>query len=100
MQLWLNLAQIAAVLNLGLLASLGWVWLGNYRRHGATHTLGLLVFALLLFVQNGLWIYFYVFHEGYVFWYINAGVDVQIGLAALCGLETLALAFLVRITWL
>lgn len=99
MTLWLDLALIAAVLNLVLLSGLGWVWLRNYRSHGAMHTLGLLVFAMLLIVQNGIWVYFYQFHSGYIAWFVNTGPDVQIGLTLLCGLETLALVFLVRITW-
>lgn len=95
----LNLAVAAAAVNLVLLAILGSVWLRNYRRHGASHTLGLLVFGGFLGVQNVLWVYFYRFHGDFVGWYVNAGTDVQFGMMLLCGLETVALVVLFRITW-
>jgi hypothetical protein len=40
--------------NLLILLTLGSVWLRNYRRHGAAHTLGLLVFGAFLVVENAL----------------------------------------------
>jgi hypothetical protein len=99
MVVWLDLALAAAAINVLLLAALGSVWLGGYRRHGASHTLGLLVFAAFLLVENALWIYFYAFHPAFVGWFTNATADVQVGLTLLCGLELLALLFLARITW-
>ncbi len=99
MSVWLNVALAAAVLNLVLLAVLGSVWLRNYRQHGADHTLGLLVFALFLIVENAIWLYFYGFHPTFVGWFLNTGVDIQIGTMLLCGLETVALVVLFRITW-
>jgi hypothetical protein len=100
MTLWLDLARVAAAGNLLLLAALGSVWLRNYRQHGAKHTLGLLVFAAVLVVQNALWLYFYAVHPKFIGWFTNAGADVQAGVMLLCGLEFVALAFLARITWL
>ncbi|MFB6219350.1 MAG: hypothetical protein ABEH77_09310 [Halobacteriaceae archaeon] len=100
MSLWLAATQAAAAANLVLLAALGGVWLRNYRRHGASHTLGLLVVAGFLLVENALWLYFYTLHSGFIGWLVNAGVGVQAGVLALCGLELLALVALVRITWL
>ena len=100
MSLWLDAALAAAGLNLALLAVLTWVWTGNYRRHGARHPLGLLVFGGFLFVENALWLYFYGIHSGFVGWYVNSGVEIQAGLLALCGLETVALVVLARLTWL
>jgi hypothetical protein len=100
MSVWLNVAVAAAALNLVLLAILGSVWLRNYRQHGASHTLGLLVFAVFLIIQNALWFYFYQFHPAFIGWFVNASMDVQIGMMLLCSLETIALIFLFRITWL
>lgn len=99
MDVWLGAARLAAALNVAVLLALGYVWLGNYRDHGAQHTLGLLVFAGLLFVQNVLWLYFYVFHPDFIGWFVNSGTDVKAGVTALCGLELAALAFLGRITF-
>ena len=99
MGVWLDLARVAAAANAVLLLGLGSVWLRNYRRHGAKHTLGLLVFAAFLLVENVLWLYFYSFHAAFVGWFVNSGVDVQVGVMSLCGLELVALLFLARITW-
>jgi hypothetical protein len=100
MTIWLDVARAAAGVNLLLLLALGSVWLRNYRKHGARHTLGLLVFAVFLLVENALWLYFYLLHPDFIGWFDHAGVDVQVGVTLLCGLELVALAFLARITWL
>lgn len=99
MAIWLDVARAAAAINAVLLVSLCTVWLRNYRRHGAQHTLGLLVFGSFLLVENLLWLYFYVLNEGYVTWFSETDVGVQAGLTMLCGLELLALLFLGWITW-
>ena len=100
MEILLTIAVIAAAVNLLLLSVLGSIWFRNYRQHGASHTLGLLVFAAFLLIQNALWLYFYQFHPAFIRWFVNAGVDVQVGMVLLCGLETLALIILFRITWI
>lgn len=99
MSLWLDAARVAAAANVLLLLALGSVWLRNYRRHGAQHTLGLLVFDAFLLVENLLWLYLYVLRADFVDWYSNTSPDVQVGMTMLCGLELIALLFLVRITW-
>lgn len=100
MTVWIDVARAAAALNVLLLLALGSVWLRNYRQHGASHTLGLLVFGGFLLVENVLWLYFYVAHPAFIGWFNATSVDVQVGTTMLCGLETVALAFLARITWL
>lgn len=99
MAIWLDVARAAAGLNVFLLVGLGAVWLRNYRLHGAAHTLGLLIVAGFLLVENGLWLYFYVVHPGFIGWFVNSTQDIQIGLMFLCGLELVALVALARITW-
>lgn len=99
MAVWLDAARVAAAVNVVLLVGLGSVWLRTYRRHGARHTLGLLVFAAFLLVENVLWLYFYLVHPQFIGWFVNASSEVQIGMTLLCTLELVALAFLVRITW-
>lgn len=100
MPLWLDVARASAGLNVVLLLALGSVWVRNYRRHGARHTLGLLVFAAFLLVENLLWLYFYLFRADFIGWYTGAATDVQIGITLLCGLELVALVFVSRLTWL
>jgi len=99
MSLLLDVARVLAGVNVLILLALGSVWFGNYRRHGASHTLSLLVFAAFLLVQNLLWLYFYVLQPAFVGWFDGSGLDVQVGLTLLCGLELLALLFVLRITW-
>ncbi len=99
MEIWLQAARAAAAVNLVLLLGLGWVWYTNFRAHGARHTLGLLVFAGFLLIQNALWLYYYIFHPEFVGWFVAAALDVQVGVMALCGLELIALLVLTRITW-
>lgn len=100
MAFWLDVAVATAALNVVLLVALGAVWIRTYREVHASHTLGLLVFAAFLLVENGLWLYFYAVHPGFIGWFVNAGTDIQVGMTMLCGLELIALAFMVRITWL
>lgn len=99
MSLWMTVARAAAGLNVVLLLVLGSVWLQRYRQHGAAHTLGLLVVAGFLLVENALWIYFYVFHPAFIGWFVESPSDIQVGVTLLCGLELVALLALVRITW-
>lgn len=99
MAVWLDIARVAAGANVALLLGLASVWLRNYRRHGAQHTLALLVVAAFLLVENVLWLYFYLLHPAFIGWFIETGSDVQIGVTMLCGLELVALAVLARITW-
>lgn len=99
MTLWLDAARAAAGVNVLLLVTLGSVWLRGYRRHGARHTLGLLVFAAFLLVENALWLYLYVLHPSFVGWFVATDPDVQAGVTMLCGLELVALVALARITW-
>lgn len=100
MELWLQAARGAAAVNVLLLVVLGAIWVRNYRTHRARHTLGLVVFATVLLLQNLLWLYFYLVHPAFIGWFVDAGTDVQFGVMLLCGLELVALAFLARITWL
>ncbi|QCC50390.1 hypothetical protein [Halapricum salinum] len=99
MGVWMTVAQAAAVANLLLLGALGWVWVGNYRSHGASHTLAYLVFATFLFVENIVWLYLYLLDDAFIRWYEITTPTIQLSMAALCGLETIALLAVARITW-
>ena len=99
MSIWLDVARGVTVGNILLLGALSSVWLPNYRRHRAKHTLSLLIFAAFLFLQNLLWIYFYFFIPYFIHWFRYASLAAQVGVTGLCGLEFFALLFLLRITW-
>lgn len=99
MSSWLDVARLAAGANAALLLVLGAIWLGNYRRHGASHTLALLVVAGFLLLENALWLYLYLAHPAFIGWFVSAGTDVQVGVTMLCGLELVALTVLAYITW-
>ena len=99
MSVLLEVARLSAVANIVILAALLYVWGSNYRWHRASHTLGLLIFASFLVLQNGLWLYLYVLHDQFVRWFIVGDATYRIGMTLLCSLQTVALLVLVRITW-
>lgn len=99
MTLWVDVARVAIVVNLLLLAALGGVWGRNYLQLRSKHSLGLLVFAALLFAENGFALYFYQFDPALKVW-VTAVPDVaQTAMTTLRVLESLALAVLAWITW-
>lgn len=95
----LTAAVVAAGINAVLLGGLLVVWGRSYRSVGATHTLGLLVMGGFLLVENGVWLYFYGVDSTFRGWYQAIEMMPQLGMFALCGLETVALAALAYITW-
>lgn len=97
--LWFEVARAAVAVNVVFLLGLSAVWARNYRSHGATHTLGLLVFAVVLLAQNLLAVYLYSLHPTFHDWIYHSSTVAQQGTMALNVLETFALAFLAWITW-
>lgn len=100
MSLVLTVARVATGVNALLLLGLLYVWGRNYRQYRAQHTLGLLVFAVLLFAQNALAFYLYNFHPVFGSWLDAAAPLPQTAMMALTLLELGALVFLSRITWM
>ena len=99
MSLLLEFGRLAAVLNIAILGVLIWIWGRSYRQYRASHTLGLLVFAGVFLTQNMLWVFLYGFHDQFIGWFIDGDRSYQLGVSLLCGLQTAALAVLLRITW-
>lgn len=95
----LTIARVATGVNALLLLALLYAWAQSYREVRASHTLGLLVFGGLLFLQNALAFYLYNFHPVFRTWLDTAAALPQSGMMALSVLELLALGFLVRVTW-
>jgi len=89
----LTIAQAAAVINVVLLAALAYVWVSNYLQVRSKQTLGTLVFALLLLCENALAFYYYTFST------LELTTPAIRAMMFLQLLETLAIAFLVWVTY-
>lgn len=99
MSIWIDAAVAAAGINAILLAVLGAVWVQNYRRLGSKHTLGMVVFAALLLVENLFAVYFYLLDPVRSVWFSTAVPDVAWqALLSFHGLELVALLFLTWVT--
>ena len=100
MSIWVDTARVAAAVNLLLLAGLAGVWGRNYLSFRSTHAAGLLVFAVLLFMENALALYIYQADPTLSAWFATAvPVVAWRALLALHVLETVALVALVRVTF-
>lgn len=97
---WSTIACIAVGANVLLLAVLGYVWLRNYLQFRSKHTLGLLVFSILLFAENALALYYYLMDPTLSAWFATQvpGIAWR-AMMLLHVLETIALVFLVWVTW-
>ena len=76
MSLLIDAARVAVGLNVVLLAVLGSVWGRNYWRLRSKHTLGMLVFAALLFLENTFALYFYLIDPDLSFWFSTQVPDI------------------------
>ena len=91
---------MATVLNVLLLGGLIYVWGRNYRKHRAQHTLGLLLFACFLFLQNTVAFYLYTFQPTFYGWFHSGPPAAQYGIMIQTVLELLAVVALTRVTWI
>ena len=99
MGLWFEVTRLAAGFNVVVLAGLGLVWLRNYRQFHSKHTLGLLVFGLLMLAENALALYIYTVHP-MAPWFATAVPErPAIAMMALRLVTSGALAFLAWVTW-
>ena len=60
MSLLIDAARIAVAVNVVLLAVVAGIWGRNYRKLGSKHTLGMLLFAALLLLENAFALYYYL----------------------------------------
>ena len=91
-----------SVLNVLLLCGLGYVWGRNFLQFRSKHTLGLVVFAVLLLAENALAIYFFVFHHTLTLWVTNPELVPPIAQEAMVALRLFefgGIAFLTWVTW-
>ena len=97
MSLLIDAARVAVALNVVLLAVVIAIWGRNYRRLRSKHTLGLLVFGALLFLENAFALYFYLVDPQLSFWFSTQVPDIAWRAMLLVHvLETVAIAV---ITW-
>ena len=99
MSLWFDVARVAAGLNILLLAVLLFVWGRNYLDLRSKHALGLMVFAVLLLLENAVALYIYLLDPTLSVWFSSAVPAIAWrGMMSLHVLETAGIAFLVWIT--
>ena len=99
MTVWADVSRAAMGVNVVLLLGLCAVWARNYRRFGSKHTLGLLLFGLLLLGENALGLYYFVMHARLAGWFGGLPGLSATAMMVLVVLETVAIAFLVWVTW-
>jgi hypothetical protein len=97
--LWVDVARVAIVGNLALLAGLLYTWSRTYRALGSKHTLGLLVFGSLLAAENASALYVYFLHPVLRVWVTSVPPIAQGAMTLLRVLELFALMVLFWITW-
>jgi hypothetical protein len=99
MSAWIDFARITVVANLLLLAVLGGVWIQNYRKLRSRQTLGMIVFAALLFVENGFALYVYTLDPVLEAWFSTQVPDpAWQAMLVFHAIETLALGFFTWVT--
>jgi len=99
MGLWFEITRVAAGVNVLLLLGLGAIWVRNYVQLRSKHTLGLLVFALLMLTENGLALYYFTVDPMMSSWFPTEPEPPQIAMMLLRLLMTGALVFLAWVTW-
>ena len=97
---WIDLARAAVGLNILLLAALVYVWGRNYLQLRSKHTLGLLLFAVLLLGENAFALYFYLLDPLLSQWFSNVVPDpAWQAMILLHVFELVALTALTWVTW-
>lgn len=97
MSIWIDVARLAAAINVVLLLALNSVWARNYLQLRSKHTLGLLVFGTLLLLENAFALYYYLIDPQLSVWFSTAVPDIAWqAMLSLHVLETVGIAFL---TW-
>lgn len=99
MSVWLDAARLAAAANVVLLTVLLGVWGRNYLALRSKHTLGMLLFAVLLAGENAFALYYYLADPTLSAWFDTAVPAVAWRAMLLFHvLETLAIGFLAWVT--
>jgi len=99
MGLWFDVTQAAAGVNVLLLLALGGIWVRNYRRFGSKHALGLSIFAVLMLAENALALYYFTMDPMLSGWFTHMPGPPELAMMLLRILTTVALIFLLWVTW-
>ncbi len=99
MGLWFDVTRAAAGVNVVLLLVLGTIWARNYRRFRSKHALGLTIFALLMLAENGLALYYFTMDPVLSGWFTHMPGPPELAMMLLRTLTTVALLFLLWVTW-
>ncbi|WP_435194529.1 hypothetical protein [Natronomonas sp. EA1] len=99
MPLLVDLFRVFTVLNLLLLAGLGYVWARNWLQLRSKHTLGLLLFVVFLAGENLLAAYFFMIDPTLSTWIVTAEQVPPVAQGAMTTLRVLEFAGLAFLTW-
>ena len=102
MPVLIDAMRVLSALNVALLVGLGYVWGRNFYQFRSKHTLGLLVFAVLLLAENALSVYFFVFENTLSAWILDPTAvppPAQQAMLTLRALEFAGVVFLTWVTW-
>ncbi|MDZ7745536.1 MAG: hypothetical protein U5K28_03070 [Halobacteriales archaeon] len=99
MNSWILAAQAATGVTLVLLSVLAVVWGRNYRRIRSRQTLGMLLFSIILLVENGFAFYVYTLDPVLSVWFSEVVPNEPwIAMSLFHILEAVAVAFLTYVT--
>lgn len=99
MSIWIDLARIATGVNVLLLAVLIAIWGRNYAQLRSRQTLGMVVFAVLLLVENLFAFYVFSLDPVLSLWFSNEVPDpAWQAMSVFHVVETIAIAFLTWVT--
>lgn len=99
MAIWLDLARLAAGLNIVVLVGLSYVWGRNALKFGTKHTYGLATFSVLLLIENALTLYIFTFDPTLRSWMEGSIPLAQGAMMATRGVELIALLVLSWAIW-
>lgn len=99
MAIWLDVARVVAGVNILLLLGLSYVWVRNYSQFRSKHTLALMLFGLLLLVENAVALYVFSLDPILSAWISSSDPIAQWAMMVLRLLEFGALAIMAWATW-
>lgn len=94
MAVWVDLARVASGANVLMLLGLSVLWGRNARRYHSKHAVGLVVFAVLLLVENAFSLYALAVDPTLTAWIAGSAPVAQAAMMAFRVIELVAIAVL------